>query len=255
MWHNPGPMPGPGSGVRQLYPTTSKMRGETFSGFKNVRPPKGYAGHIQTGPLLPDGRPSRMRTLNPMKYAQRVDLARKVKRGRVLELYAGRGALFKTVWRSRSDKNILVDKQPARIPGAEVEKMSVEKYLRTELPNLDHPVAAVDVDPYGSPGKTVQLFFKNYPYKIHRLHVGITDGYAMRLGLLKSDADQAAREVDQRYLTPHFGDASRENQLRLDDNLMREMGRRHDLKVTRVNATHNDARTIYAGYRFEDLRG
>ncbi len=117
--------------------------------------------------------------------------------------------------------------------------------------NLDN-LKLVDFDPYGSPGKDVQTFFSNYKVK-KPLRVALTDGYALRLGLLKSDPSLASQEVYSRYLTSDFGDGTRDNQIRLLDNLMREMGRRHDLRVQRVNSTHGQQKTVYAGYAVSPL--
>jgi hypothetical protein len=195
-----------------------------------------------------------MRGLNPAKYAQRRELAQDLPDdGTILHVYGGgQSALLKTVYKNRARQHIIVDRKIGPDCGCNGKVHTFKKgtadFMEKDLPLLKlDDLKLVDFDPYGSPGHDVQKFFSNY--KVRRpLRISVTDGYALRLGLLKADRSQAEREVYSRYLTQDYGDGTRANQIRLLDNLMREMGRRHDLNVRRVNAAHGDQKTVYAGY-------
>lgn len=198
-----------------------------------------------------------MKRLNPAKYHQRLELTRGMDRdGTILEIYGGKGNLTRAVYKGKARRHIIVDKHPARrklakqLPNADlvIQDEYAGRWLEEELPELKiENLTLVDLDPYGSPGKDIQRFFANHTIR-QPTRIAVTDGYALRLGLLKSSPAEARQEVYARYLTEDFGDGTRENQIRLLDNLMREMGRRHDLTVDQVNSSHGEAKTVYAGY-------
>jgi len=191
--------------------------------------------------------------LSPAKRWQRRALAEHMNKGTVLELYAGKGNLSKTVWAPKASKLILVDKREdylreaaSKLKGKThvVVKANNLRWLANELPQEKiGNLAAVDFDAFGSPAKQLKAFFDNLPVK-RSMIVAVTDGSCIY-------AKIGDHNENRRFFKENYGrlvDGTRDSQLKALDGLMQIQARKHDFKVSPINAGFG-RQTVYAGYK------
>ncbi|MEM3510651.1 MAG: hypothetical protein QXE57_05085 [Nitrososphaerales archaeon] len=106
------------------------------------------------------------------KIIPRVKAAKLIRHDTVLELNAGTGTVS-AAYKFPKKTHILVDKYA---PGLETAKrklrnhpgevktyaMNNARFIRKHLAEYQGRITLLDVDPYGCPGETLQLFFKHY---------------------------------------------------------------------------------------------
>jgi hypothetical protein len=191
--------------------------------------------------------------LSPAKRWQRRSLAEHMNKGTVIELYAGKGNLSKTVWAPKASKLILVDKRDDYLKEAAsklkgkthvIVKANNLRWLANELPQerIDN-LAAVDFDAFGSPAKQLNAFFDNLPIK-RSMIVAVTDGSCIY-------AKIGDHNENRRFFKENYGclvNGTRDSQLRALDGLMQKQGRKHGFKVQPINAGFG-RQTVYAGYK------
>lgn len=191
--------------------------------------------------------------LSPAKRWQRRALADYMNKGTVLELYAGKGNLSKTVWAPKATKLILVDKREDYLKEAAsklkgkthvIVRANNLKWLENELPQeqIDN-LAAVDFDAFGSPSRQLNAFFNNLPVK-RSMVVAVTDGSCIY-------AKIGDGHYKHQFFKENYGrlvNGTRDSQLRALDGLMQKQVRKHGFKVHPINAGFG-RQTVYAGYK------
>lgn len=203
--------------------------------------------------------------LHPAKLAQRKALAdRMKKKGTVLEVYAGKGGLTKTVYAKKAEKVVLVDKNPKLLKKADkalrgrVKRELIvadnKAWLKNELPQKQlKNLKLVDFDAFGSPAAQMKIFFDNYEVK-KPLLVALTDGSTIYVGYCQNA--KGRRWLKQHYgvdvLPGHFG--TRNQQVEILNKFMRAQGKKHGFKVEPVSVAHGDVKTVYAGYKITPVR-
>ena len=146
--------------------------------------------------------------LNPNKFRQRAAAAGYLaKHGTIMELYAGDGDLSEKVYSKLNPRRmVLVDddeqalqKAKSRLADVGVAKyfypMKNEKFIK-EKARLFKDTTLVDFDAYGSPSRTVQLFFDNFRVR-EPMIVCFTDGLPVHM-------QRTVGYIERRYVGP-FG--------------------------------------------------
>jgi len=248
-----------GWGARHLGCQPKELTREKKSGpwtfeYEGMKLPTGFGAYMTEHKQLAPA-------LHPAKQLQREQLTSMLpKKGTVLELYAGRGNLSKSVYSKNADKLILVDMDKdalgnarRKLEGVRHETYPLEntefvdKHLNNGLRGeLQKDLTLVDFDAFGSPADAMKSFFSKYEVK-RPLYVGVTDGsfvFAQR---------HAHQEYGRDWVRKHYGvhmyPRNREKYVEILDKFMDGLGEKHGFKSDRVNASHGEHGAIYLGYR------
>ena len=234
-------------------PTEKKSSPWTFE-YQGTKLPTGFGAYMTEHKQLAPA-------LHPAKQLQREQLVSMLPRkGTILELYAGRGNLSKSVYSKNADKLILVDmdkealeKARRKLEGVRHETYPsentefVEKHLNNGLRGeLQKDLTLVDFDAFGSPADTMKSFFSHYEVK-RPLYVGVTDGsflYAQR-----HSRQEYGRDWVRKHYGVHMYPRTREKYVEILDKFMDGLGEKHGFKSDRINASHGEHGAIYLGYR------
>lgn len=183
--------------------------------------------------------------LRPFKVVSRliaVDTALELNGQRltVLELYAGEGHLSSEVYGAIGNHIILVDNECGKLAKArqkldsrncsyETYCMDNVEFIQTKMKELG-PFDIVDFDPYGSPGRTIQQFFKHYDVKRlgRPLVLAVTDGAGIDLRPFTSGGASAKDMYLSDIDLDHYSKVPQALQ-----DLLNALGREHGFSVTK----------------------
>jgi tRNA G26 N,N-dimethylase Trm1 len=220
---------------------------------KTGAPRKGYSTGNQH-----HGHKTLCAALNPAKAEQRRRLISAMRKGTVLELYAGKGYLTRGVYVGKAKRVILVDKDKKALSQAdrrlkgkvrrEIYAGDNRTWIREKMVDVDlSDLVAVDFDAFGSPMDTMREFFNNY--KVRRpLYLSLTDGSAYWYALHKdSDGPKAARKrYHSRISRKDMG--TLRGQIKMINHFMKEEGKKHRFKVEPISIAKGQSKTVYVGY-------
>jgi len=200
------------------------------------------------------------------KVKQRADAAHYLsKHGTIMELYAGEGNLSEKVYSKLNPRRmVLVDddeealnKAQQRLADVRAAKhfypMNNEKFIK-EKAKLFRDTSLVDFDAYGSPGRTIQLFFDNFKVR-QPMIVALTDGFPIHIHRWKDPNPGATNgPADTDYIemyslkslpAPSLGEVCE-----MHDVMMKNIGRRVHFKSWRLNRAFGgqSGRVVYAAY-------
>jgi len=182
--------------------------------------------------------------LNAEKHRQRAQAAGYLRNHHtILELYAGEGNLSEKVYAPLNPRRmVLVDddaqaleKARARLARFGVKKefhpMNNEQFIKRGFLRRYPDISLVDFDAYGSPGRTVQLFFDNYRVR-QPMIAALTDGLASHVKLAT------------------FGDLCVSH-----DMMLRNLGARKGFNLWRIGRAFGgkSQRAVYAAYLLRPL--
>jgi len=204
--------------------------------------------------------------LNPNKFRQRAAAAGYLaKHGTIMELYAGDGDLSEKVYSKLNPRRmVLVDddeqalqKAKSRLADVGVAKyfypMNNEKFIREKARQF-HDTTLVDFDAYGSPGRTIQLFFDHFKVR-HPMIVAMTDGFPIHIHRWKDpnpNAINGPADTDyiEMYSLKSWGAPALGEVCQMHDVMMKNIGRRLHFKSWRINRAFGgqSGRVIYAAY-------
>jgi len=193
--------------------------------------------------------------LQKEKLNQRLELLEYLKtKGRILELYAGRGFLSQ-VYANFATELILVDKREDYLQEAKQKihgKVSYKifckdnrKFIREDLPCLGN-IDFVDFDAFGSCAEQIKLFFDVYIVK-KPLLVAVTDGLGLRWGWVCTNYESFEHYAKKYFLEkPKQKPGVRFMALKpvrvprsfvkfFDELLMMQIAKRYKLKVKKIN--------------------
>lgn len=106
----------------------------------------------------------------------------------VLELFAGKGAMFRHVW-SRAHFGACMDVEPEKVAAAAMEREGWACYKGNAIRALEHgfmghvPWDIVDIDAYGSPWEAVRAWFTSARDRATTTTLIVTDGVWSKFGV------------------------------------------------------------------------
>ena len=199
--------------------------------------------------------------LNAEKHRQRAEAARYLRNHQtILELYAGEGNLSEKVYAPLNPRRmVLVDDDARALEKAKVRlarfgvkkefyPMTNEQFIKRGYLRKYPDVSLVDFDAYGSPGRTVQLFFDNYRVR-QPMIAALTDGFPtdMRPWKQVNWSDMYALKQAR---PPTLGEICT-----FHDAMMRNLGARRRFKSWRIGRAFGgkSGRAVYGAYLLRPL--
>ena len=215
---------------------------------------------------------SKPEALNPEKQRQRAEAARYLSNHQtILELYAGEGNLSEKVYAPLNPRRmVLVDDDARALEKAKVRlarfgvkkefhPMSNEQFIKRGYLRKYRDISLVDFDAYGSPGRTVQLFFDNYRVR-QPMIAALTDGFPIHVHRWKDPSPNATNgpadtDYTEMYALKSWDAPSLGDMCGFHDIMMRNIGARRGFKSWRIGRAFGgkSGRVVYGAYLVRPL--